>query len=1074
MTLVNSSTDNTTGTTLGDLVGEDAELVASAMVNLQMLGYMAIAYTALHFLFTDQFYNNPLKRGRGPEPLPRARAWRFVPIVLRMSDDDIERYSGLDALAFLEFIWLALKILSYYAVYGLVVSAVSSWVAATWGEGEWEGPEGGLARLSIANMRAFRDAEDIFSDSWDRWLPSIVSVVGCMLLTGVTIRLLAASWEKIIARRSALLANASDYSALTVLVRTSGLHAKRPTAAAEARALWELLYPGQVYDVRMVRDSGDLAKLLAKRGKLSATIAGLERKATAEAEKEQKKPRGPADLSRAVATAAEQQEQEQAEAEKAGGACFGLRASAAAKLRRARAARDVVDGELRDELDVKMGDANDVGFNYFVLFASHRACNLAKQVVNTPDANLRVVAAPLMEDVRWASLVPAAQRRQTAVAGGGAAAYWLGLAFYAFPIGMVSTFLEIDNLRDSVPGMDGFLEAIGGEAQAFLTAFLPTLALLLFLALLPLLCHVVAGTQGFGSLGEQSRDGFGRLFLFQFVWVFLGVTLGSTALALTDSIEEYASEPATILTTLGGELANSSVFFMSYLLMLEGFGLPFRELTRIVPIAVWWLKSTATRAVGAVADLAPGRKAAEGGGEEGGGEEEEGGRGGATAPEESGVVVAPQSHPPPRPPAVASTDRLDLKRGYSVAAPDGAVARAELPPGAATLVAPAGSAWRRVLEQVHGAVPQGGKGDGGAETADAWKKALGILEHAGGALESCGGVLEHAGVLLAEAGNETVHADVGNAARRGKGEDGGDGGGGGGGKGGGDGTGRGGGTGDDGTGADSEARPAPFPDEPFPFMVNWAKVMLACTFGICYAPVQPVALLFSGSYLLLSYLLYARGLLWSYTHASESRGAFWPSASSRLLLILFFAQLMLTGIHFLKKNWLTAAAVALHMPVTRLADRHFRSHCEPRLAILPLLKSASKDVADDVVDDGAGVSSSGSSSSSSRTGGRAPSLAAPGGAPGGGLMRKQSSQVMRLEALFDSRYVQPELLEAALLVKERFGESEPLESVRKLSSVGRAVDVARLASTLTEGTAAEASLCKPQITQRRKSTLAGF
>ena len=238
-------------------------------------------------------------------------------------------------------------------------------------------------------------------------------------------------------------------------------------------------------------------------------------------------------------------------------------------------------------------------------------------------------------------------------------------------------------------------------------------------------------------------------------------------------------------------------------------------------------------------------------------------------------------------------------------------------------------------------------------------------------------------------------------------------------------------------------------------MVNWTKVMLACTFGICYAPVQPIALLFAGSYLLLSYLLYARGLLWSYTHASESRGAFWPSASSRLLLILFFAQLMLTGIHFLKKNWLTAAAVALHMPVTRLAHRRFRSHCEPRLAVLPLLKSASRDVADDVHDGGGGDGET-------------------GGGGSGALLRRQTSQVMRLEGLFDSRYVQPELLEAALLVKERFGEARMVESVRKLSSLGRAIDVAKLASTLTEGTAAEASLCKPEITARRRSTMAGF
>ena len=40
-----------------------------------------------------------------------------------------------------------------------------------------------------------------------------------------------------------------------------------------------------------------------------------------------------------------------------------------------------------------------------------------------------------------------------------------------------------------------------------------------------------------------------------------------------------------------------------------------------------------------------------------------------------------------------------------------------------------------------------------------------------------------------------------------------------------------------------------------------AKVMLATTFGMCYAAIQPIALLFSSSYLFLSYLFYARGLL---------------------------------------------------------------------------------------------------------------------------------------------------------------------------------------------------------------------
>ena len=57
-----------------------------------------------------------------------------------------------------------------------------------------------------------------------------------------------------------------------------------------------------------------------------------------------------------------------------------------------------------------VGDDNDRGFNYFVLFKSHRVCNLARQVVNTPDPNLKVYPSPQTEDVRWLSLQPAAQK----------------------------------------------------------------------------------------------------------------------------------------------------------------------------------------------------------------------------------------------------------------------------------------------------------------------------------------------------------------------------------------------------------------------------------------------------------------------------------------------------------------------------------------------------------------------------------------------------------------------------------------------------------------------------------------
>ena len=144
----------------------------------------------------------------------------------------------------------------------------------------------------------------------------------------------------------------------------------------------------------------------------------------------------------------------------------------------------------------------------------------------------------------------------------------------------------------------------------------------------------------------------------------------------------------------------------------------------------------------------------------------------------------------------------------------------------------------------------------------------------------------------------------------------------------------------------SKAPPLPPlpPPEPFDYPVVWSKVMLATTLGICYSSIQPVTIVFAFAYLMLSYILYARGLLYSYTHSSESRGAFWPAASARLMTILFFAQLMLTGVHYIKQNLYTASAIAITMPLTYVHHKRIIKRLEPQLAVLPLISSAGADL----------------------------------------------------------------------------------------------------------------------------------
>lgn len=205
--------------------------------------------------------------------------------------------------------------------------------------------------------------------------------------------------------------------------------------------------------------------------------------------------------------------------------------------------------------------------------------------------------------------------------------------------------------------------------------------------------------------------------------------------------------------------------------------------------------------------------------------------------------------------------------------------------------------------------------------------------------------------------------------------------------------------------------PKPPPPEPFLFHVHWSKVMLATTLGMCYASIQPTSVFFAWAYLGLAYVYYARGLLFSYTHASESRGSFWPFGSSRLLAILIVSQLMLTGVHSIKKNVLTAALVFLSIVPAWLARSYFTRQYEPQLATLPLIRSATTDEQIDAVDGDetrkrASRLSVGSASRPPVELGRAATLA------------KAEYEEAKFGAIFGDSYIQPELLEAAELLRE--------------------------------------------------------
>ena len=564
----------------GIVQNDDLTLAAALPVNFAGLVAFVGAYAVLHFFFHPLFYTNPLKRGTGPDPpVNRHNPFASLWLCICMSDDDFERYAGLDALALIEFIRLAFKVLVGYALYGLTAGLLTTWAAATYGDGTWDGPPGGLARISLANLGRF--GAELPLVTWDRWLGSVGSVIGGWYLTGLTLWLLGNAWARILTRRQRSLADARDASSLVILVRETKsvpLLEKNMERRDEAFAMWRSLYPGDIYDVRMVRDTGKLPALLSKQKKLSSKVGALEASI------------------------------DKLEAE---GAASSKLEKKRAALETKRSAHAGILTEIRLEYDMASSPENDRGNTYFVLFRKHRPCNLAKQVVNT-DEHLDIFPAPLIADVRWASLRPAAAKLALPLKLASITAYYAMLSFYILPITFVSGLLQLDQLSATFPFLEPLLESLGEAVRSAISAFLPTLALIIVRSLLapnspqPPSTRAVIGPTFVSSRAAVHCDpsddlrlhcldaglhlpwarGTRRLrpplplpirvsLLFLGLiqchcvcdllpptsslwcihrWVFLGVTIGTSGLALVNNLQEVARNPMSILDTLGSQV----------------------------------------------------------------------------------------------------------------------------------------------------------------------------------------------------------------------------------------------------------------------------------------------------------------------------------------------------------------------------------------------------------------------------------------------------------------------------------------------------------------------------------------
>ncbi|CAI0545423.1 unnamed protein product [Linum tenue] len=160
----------------------------------------------------------------------------------------------------------------------------------------------------------------------------------------------------------------------------------------------------------------------------------------------------------------------------------------------------------------------------------------------------------------------------------------LTILFYLIPIGLISAFTTLGNLKKLLPFLKPVLNI--GAVRTVLEAYLPQIALIVFLAMLAKLLLFLSKAEGIPSLSHAIRAASGKYFYFTVLNVFIGVTIGNT---LFNTFKDIENDPNSAVDILATSLPGSATFFLTYVALkfFIGYGL---ELSRIVPLIIFHVK----------------------------------------------------------------------------------------------------------------------------------------------------------------------------------------------------------------------------------------------------------------------------------------------------------------------------------------------------------------------------------------------------------------------------------------------------------------------------------------------------
>ncbi|KAG0039383.1 hypothetical protein BGZ82_008483 [Podila clonocystis] len=204
----------------------------------------------------------------------------------------------------------------------------------------------------------------------------------------------------------------------------------------------------------------------------------------------------------------------------------------------------------------------------FVTFEEMNSAQILAQTVNTRETLSCVTSlAPEPRDVFWDNLnIPPSELGVRSIVVN-TTVFFL-VFFWAGPVGVFSSFLNLDSLEKLLPGITVIAES-SPIIKSLIQGFLPTIGVTIFLAVVPKILEALSERQGIQAHSEVARSIYNKYFTFILFNVFLVFTVVGTWAQSVNKVYHNIGELALILAQ---SLPRVAPFFVNYVI-LKGIGL---------------------------------------------------------------------------------------------------------------------------------------------------------------------------------------------------------------------------------------------------------------------------------------------------------------------------------------------------------------------------------------------------------------------------------------------------------------------------------------------------------------------